>query len=83
MNLSLGSMKIGGQNYGDDGADGSVEADGANIAVAEAGQYYITLNLNTFEYTINKANLSNWGLVGDATVNGWNGPDMKMYETDT
>ena len=23
------------------------------------------------------------GLVGDATVNGWNGPDMKMYETDT
>ena len=23
------------------------------------------------------------GLVGDATVNGWGGPDMKMYETDT
>ena len=25
--------------------------------------------------------LSDWGLVGDATVNGWDGPDMKMYET--
>ena len=25
--------------------------------------------------------LSDWGLVGDATVNGWVGPDMKMYET--
>ena len=25
--------------------------------------------------------LSDWGLVGDATVNGWNGPDMEMYET--
>ena len=27
--------------------------------------------------------LSDWGLVGDATVNGWDGPDMKMYETST
>ena len=25
--------------------------------------------------------LSDWGLVGDATENGWNGPDMEMYET--
>ena len=27
--------------------------------------------------------LSEWGLVGDATVNEWNGPDMEMYETST
>jgi hypothetical protein len=27
--------------------------------------------------------LSDWGLVGDATVNAWNGPDMEMYETST
>lgn len=72
-----------GQNYGDDGADGSLESGGANIAVAEAGQYYVTLNLNTFEYTISKANLSDWGLVGSSTANGWDGPDMEMYETDT
>lgn len=25
--------------------------------------------------------LSDWGLVGDATVNGWGGPDMEMYQT--
>jgi hypothetical protein len=25
--------------------------------------------------------LSKWGLVGDATLNQWNGPDMEMYET--
>ena len=25
--------------------------------------------------------LSDWGLVGDATANGWNGPDMEMYQT--
>ena len=24
---------------------------------------------------------SKWGLVGDATVNGWGGPDMEMFET--
>lgn len=27
--------------------------------------------------------MSNWGLVGDATINAWDGPDMKMYETAT
>lgn len=26
---------------------------------------------------------SDWGLVGDATENGWDGPDMEMYETST
>ncbi len=26
---------------------------------------------------------SDWGLVGSATVNGWDGPDMEMYETGT
>lgn len=25
--------------------------------------------------------LSDWGLVGDATENAWDGPDMEMYET--
>ena len=25
--------------------------------------------------------LSDWGLVGSATSNGWDGPDMEMYET--
>lgn len=25
--------------------------------------------------------ISDWGLVGDATENGWDGPDMEMYQT--
>ncbi len=36
--------------------------------------------------TLNSAlggTLSDWGLVGDATENSWNGPDMEMYETAT
>jgi hypothetical protein len=27
--------------------------------------------------------ISDWGLVGDATENGWDGPDMEMYQTGT
>lgn len=27
--------------------------------------------------------LSDWGLVGDATLNSWDGPDMEMYQTGT
>lgn len=42
-----------GQNYGDNGADGTLEAGGANIAVPGAGTYYVTLNLNDLTYTLN------------------------------
>lgn len=27
--------------------------------------------------------ISDWGLVGDATLNSWDGPDMEMYQTGT
>jgi hypothetical protein len=27
--------------------------------------------------------ISDWGLVGDATLNQWDGPDMEMYQTGT
>ncbi len=40
-----------GLNYGDDGANGSIEAGGANIKVT-AGGYKITLNLTTNRYTL-------------------------------
>jgi hypothetical protein len=40
-----------GVNYGDDGANGSLEPGGANIAVSVAGIYYITLDLAALTYT--------------------------------
>ena len=57
-NLNAGEMKFRfdedwGNNYGDDNTDGSLEAGGANIPIATAGTYYITLDLNSFTYTIN------------------------------
>lgn len=38
-------------NYGDDGANASLEGGGANIAIASAGKYKVTLNLNQLPYT--------------------------------
>ncbi|GAB3165312.1 hypothetical protein GCM10027291_08320 [Telluribacter humicola] len=61
-------------NYGDDGANGTLEVGGANIAV-KAGTYKITLDLNALTYTITKYA---WGLVGSATPNGWDGPDVPL-----
>jgi len=62
-------------DYGDDGNDGTLEPGGANIPVS-AGTYEVIMNLKDLEYTIEAINL--WGLVGDATPNGWDGPDTKF-----
>ena len=62
-------------NYGDDGADGTMEVNGANIAVS-AGHYLVTMNLNTQSYTMEEIDV--WGLVGSATANGWDGPNDKF-----
>jgi len=60
-NLNAGEMKFRfdedwGNNYGDDNTDGSLEAGGANIPIATAGTYYITLDFtdpDKYIYTIN------------------------------
>lgn len=38
-------------NYGDNGADGTLEAGGANIAIASGGSYKITMKLGSPDYT--------------------------------
>ncbi len=62
-------------NYGDTGADGTLDAGGDNIAVT-AGHYLVTFDPKRGTYSIDATDL--WGLVGDATPNGWNGPDLKF-----
>lgn len=72
-----------GNNIGDNGGDGTLESEGANIPVT-AGNYKITLNLNDNTYSIEEFS---WGVVGDAYNNwGEDGPDAKFYydyTTDT
>jgi hypothetical protein len=62
-------------NYGDNGADGSLEKDGANIVVT-AGTYAVTFDENALTYTIEKLS---WGIVGSGAPNGWDGPDVDFF----
>lgn len=58
-------------DFGDDGADGTLDAGGANIPVT-AGHYSITLDLNNNTYTMEPAEI--WGVVGSA-YNDWGATD--------
>jgi hypothetical protein len=42
------------QEYGDDGADGSLNSGGANIVIPQYGVYHIKMDLNTNLYTIER-----------------------------
>jgi hypothetical protein len=61
-----------GENYG--GSNGNLNPGGDNIAVT-AGTYQITFDAANLTYKIEKLT---WGIVGSATVNSWNGPDMPL-----
>lgn len=88
VNLLDGEIKFRENNawdsdFGDNDADGTLDAGGANIAVT-AGDYKITLNLNDNTYTMEEYS---WGVVGSG-YNDWGaaGPDAKFfydYTTDT
>ncbi len=56
-------------NYGDNGANLSLDRDGDNIKVAADGTYELNVDLTAKTYTISAA--KRWGIVGDATAGGW------------
>lgn len=64
-----------GTNWG--GSDGTLEADGPNIEVT-AGKYVISVDFGENTYELEAID-NLWGLVGDATPNGWDGPDVVLY----
>ena len=66
-----------GLNYGDNGADGTLEQNGANISIS-AGHYIIDFDAVNFTITITPAGTV-WGVVGSATLNGWGAAeDVKL-----
>ncbi|WP_282053560.1 SusF/SusE family outer membrane protein [Maribacter luteus] len=70
-------------NYGDLTGDGILDTENENNIDVTAGTYKITINLNDNSYSIEEYS---WGLVGSATPNAWEGPDVKLsydYATDT
>ncbi|MEK7256375.1 MAG: SusF/SusE family outer membrane protein, partial [Bacteroidota bacterium] len=63
-------------NYGDDGADGTLDANGANIKTGDAGFYLLEVDLNALTYTLTKVT---WGLIGSATPDQWNSDQDMTY----
>lgn len=67
------------KNYGDDGADGTLEEGAANISVT-AGIYIVTVDLNGLEYTLEPID-NVWGVVGDA-YNDWGATPDAQFTRD-
>ncbi len=67
-------------NYGDDGADGILDAGGANLKVDAKGTYKLTVNLNDKTYSIGAPLY--WGIIGDATTGGWDSSTPMEYNAD-
>lgn len=62
------------------GFSGTLSSDNApNITVATPGNYKITIDLTNNTFT---AELFQWGIVGSATPNGWEGPDTQVLSFD-
>lgn len=66
-------------NYGDDGADGTLDQNGANIVAPETGYYKLNVNLNNFTYTMVK---TDWGVIGSATAGGWDYDQNMTYDKE-
>ncbi len=67
-------------NYGDDGGDGTLEQNGANIVAADAGYYKINVDLNTLTYT---KLMTHWGVIGSATAGGWDSDQDMTYDAES
>ncbi len=66
-------------NWGDTGADGTLNAGGDNILAETAGVYRLNVNLNALTYT---SLSTEWGLIGDAT-GSWDEDKDMIYDPGT
>jgi starch-binding outer membrane protein SusE/F len=64
------------KNWGDDGADGTMEPNGANIVAADPGFYKINVDVKALTFTYLK---TTWGMVGDAT-GSWDVDQQMTYD---
>ena len=67
-------------DWGDDGADGTLEPGGANIVVADPGYYKINVDVNTLTYTMEA---TTWGIIGSATEGGWDSDQDMAFDPET
>jgi len=67
-------------NYGDSGADGTLDQNGDNLVAPEAGYYKLNVNLNDMTHSYLK---TEWGIIGDATANGWDSDQDMTFDPET
>lgn len=67
------------ENYGDNGADGTLDKDGANLKVNK-GFYKVNVDIPNKKYTIKK---TTWGVIGSAAPKGWDDDTDMQYDPKT
>ena len=68
-------------NYGDSGADGTLDAGGDNIlAGGPAGVYRLNADINALTHARLR---TDWGLIGSATPNGWDSDQDMTFDPAT
>ncbi|QQS29633.1 MAG: SusE domain-containing protein [Sphingobacteriales bacterium] len=67
-------------NWGDDGANGTLDPNGANIIAPLAGLHKLNVNLPALTFTQLK---TDWGLIGSATPGGWDSDQDLTYDAAT
>ncbi|MCX6282172.1 MAG: SusE domain-containing protein [Bacteroidetes bacterium] len=65
-------------NWGDDGADGTLNPNGANIVSGPRGYYKLNVDLPNLKHTFLR---TAWSLVGDATPGGWDTDTDMTYDS--
>jgi len=66
-------------NWGDDGADGTLQQNGADIDMDNAGYYKMNVDLSNLTYEYLR---TDWGLIGDATADGWDSDQDMEYDPE-
>ena len=65
-------------NWGDNGADGTLDPGGANIVAGPAGYYKLNVDLIALTHTFLR---TAWSVIGDATPGGWNTDTDMAYDS--
>ncbi|MDT8433103.1 MAG: SusF/SusE family outer membrane protein, partial [Bacteroidales bacterium] len=83
--LTTGGIKLvtdhswdNAHTFGDDGS-GNLTNPGGNITVAADGYYRVRANLTDMTYSLE---LTDWGVIGDATPGGWDTDTNLSYDVD-
>lgn len=67
-------------NYGDNGADGTLDQNGDNIVATDAGYYKINVDMNSMTYSILK---TVWGIIGSSvSPYDWSADQKMTYDVD-